>query len=241
MRAGKFMVFVIGDAGDDDPGLVGERIVERGGEIQHLDRDNLPDWQGIEPENERSLVLMLGSARSVVDQTQALAVEKETSLVCDALASANPVLGICYGSQLLAHALGGRVKPTDIPEFGIHKAQTSDADLCPPGPWAYLHYDTFDLPPAANAFGRTPGGYTGFTSESRHGRALAWQFHPEVHAGIMTGWLDKIGPQLREEGFDTDYMYNYVLHNEQNLRDRTHCLVDTALAWLFPDADEFRL
>ena len=29
-----------------------------------------------------------------------------------------PVLGICYGSQLMAHLLGGRVQPASVSEYG---------------------------------------------------------------------------------------------------------------------------
>ncbi|HYM24273.1 MAG TPA: gamma-glutamyl-gamma-aminobutyrate hydrolase family protein, partial [Vicinamibacterales bacterium] len=40
-----------------------------------------------------------------------------------------PVLGICYGMQLMAHALGGRVAPAPQREFGH-----AIVSLCGPGP-----------------------------------------------------------------------------------------------------------
>ncbi|MGH2370414.1 MAG: glutamine amidotransferase-related protein, partial [Chloroflexota bacterium] len=39
-----------------------------------------------------------------------------------------PVLGICYGMQLLAHRLGGRVEPGDRREYGHATVQVLDRD-----------------------------------------------------------------------------------------------------------------
>ena len=41
-----------------------------------------------------------------------------------------PILGICYGEQLLCHQLGGRVDPSDEQEFGrAELTVTGDCDL----------------------------------------------------------------------------------------------------------------
>src|SRR6059058_2357222 len=37
-----------------------------------------------------------------------------------------PVLGICYGMQLLVHALGGRVESAEVGEFGRSKLTVAD-------------------------------------------------------------------------------------------------------------------
>lgn len=40
-----------------------------------------------------------------------------------------PILGICYGMQLLAHKMGGEVKPTDFREYGRTDLNICDSDL----------------------------------------------------------------------------------------------------------------
>ncbi|HYY32066.1 MAG TPA: gamma-glutamyl-gamma-aminobutyrate hydrolase family protein, partial [Gaiellaceae bacterium] len=40
-----------------------------------------------------------------------------------------PVLGICYGMQLMAQDLGGRVEPTGVSEFGRTHVKTEGGEL----------------------------------------------------------------------------------------------------------------
>lgn len=56
-------------------------------------------------------VILSGSPCSVRD-------EDSPRIDLDALRGKVPVLGVCYGAQLLAHALGGEVKPSAIREYG---------------------------------------------------------------------------------------------------------------------------
>jgi GMP synthase (glutamine-hydrolysing) len=96
-----------------------------------------------------------------------------------------PVLGVCYGMQLMAHELGGRVKAAGCREFG-------HAQLEPQGPSRLLdgmgspakvwmsHGDSILKPPR----GFTVTGRTGTTPvaaiESAERSLFGIQFHPEV-------------------------------------------------------------
>ena len=46
----------------------------------------------------------------------------------DALRNKLPVLGVCYGAQLLAHSSGGEVIPSKIREYGMANLKMVDAD-----------------------------------------------------------------------------------------------------------------
>jgi GMP synthase-like glutamine amidotransferase len=105
-----------------------------------------------------------------------------------ASAAGTPLLGICFGGQALAVALGGRIEPA-LPleakwDEGI---EILDPAAIPAGPWLNFHYDRFTLPTGATLLARTPTGPSAF----RHGRALGVQFHPEVTAEIASGWATK--------------------------------------------------
>lgn len=95
-----------------------------------------------------------------------------------------PVLGICFGAQALAAALGGAVHKLERPEVGWVTVSSNDAERVPSGPWLAWHEDGFTLPPlgyelAANAFG---------CQAFCHRRHLGVQFHPEVTSAIVEAW-----------------------------------------------------
>src|SRR4051812_36645175 len=62
-------------------------------------------------------------------------VEAEIEWLREVDAAATPVLGICFGAQALAAALGGCVRRLAMPELGWVTIDTVDADRVPAGPW----------------------------------------------------------------------------------------------------------
>jgi GMP synthase (glutamine-hydrolysing) len=96
-----------------------------------------------------------------------------------------PVLGICYGMQLLVHALGGRVEQADVGEFG-----RSDLHVRQPGVllrglpleqtcWM-SHRDTvFQAPPGFSALASSSSSPVAAVEDQARG-IYGIQFHPEV-------------------------------------------------------------
>ncbi len=110
-----------------------------------------------------------------------------------------PVLGICFGGQALAMALGGSVAAAGQPEIGWHLVQTDDPELIEPGPWFEWHYDSWRPPAAARSLARTGVGPQAFVA----GNSLAVQFHPEVTSSVLRLWLDNGGyADLARSGID---------------------------------------
>jgi GMP synthase (glutamine-hydrolysing) len=99
-----------------------------------------------------------------------------------------PVLGICYGEQLLCHQLGGKVEPSDHREFG--RAYVDVADDCAlfQGVWAkgsreqvwMSHGDRVSaLPTGFRVVGTSAGApFAAIADDTRHFYGV--QFHPEV-------------------------------------------------------------
>jgi GMP synthase (glutamine-hydrolysing) len=96
-----------------------------------------------------------------------------------------PILGICYGLQLLAHSLGGRVAPSREREYGAAAVeQEGDSALfagLPPRQQVWMsHGDRVEqLPPGFSPIGRSENSpYAAVADEAR--RLYGLQFHPEV-------------------------------------------------------------
>lgn len=95
-----------------------------------------------------------------------------------------PVLGICFGAQALAAALGGSVHRLAAPEIGWIEIATADAERIPSGPWLAWHEDGLTPPPLAYELASNAVGIQAFCLR----RHLAVQFHPEVTPDIVEGW-----------------------------------------------------
>jgi GMP synthase (glutamine-hydrolysing) len=96
-----------------------------------------------------------------------------------------PVMGICYGMQLLVHELGGRVEQAEIGEFGRSDLHVSDSGVLLKGMpreqtcWM-SHRDTvFEPPPGFTALASSSASPVAAVEDSQRG-LYGIQFHPEV-------------------------------------------------------------
>ncbi|HEY3183781.1 MAG TPA: glutamine-hydrolyzing GMP synthase, partial [Gaiellaceae bacterium] len=95
-----------------------------------------------------------------------------------------PILGICYGAQLMALELGGRVDRTGAGEFGKVELRVTDGELfhdLPPEQTAWMsHRDSVVAPPAGARVVAGSGNTPIAAFEDDRRRLYGVQFHPEV-------------------------------------------------------------
>ena len=145
------------------------------------------------------LVISLGAEYAAFDD-HLPQVPRETRLLRRAVDADVPVLGLCFGGQMLARVLGGTVYRSDEAEIGWLPVRTTDPELITEGPWFQWHFDAFTMPPGARLIAESEVGPQAFVA----GRSLGLQFHPEVTPEIMDDWVRVYRHELDAEGVDPD-------------------------------------
>lgn len=186
---------------NSSPGLIGEALDARGWDAQvhqvcevagsPVGGTEFPDPAGVD------LVVLYGSRWSVYDPEVAHWVEPELDFLRRADAAGVPVLGLCFGGQLLSAAFGGEVTASDVPEIGWHKVVPRAARI-EPGPWLQWHFDRFTVPDGAEELAVSDAGPQAFQLR----RNLALQFHPEADRQVLEGWFADDADQLVAVGVE---------------------------------------
>lgn len=156
----------------------------------HHEPDTVPN-----PEKYRGLIV-LGGPMNVEDRERYPHLETEIRAIRQAVAAGKPVLGICLGAQLLAHALGGEVKHNGKSEIGWHPVKTTEVGEFDPvmAPLGRLnkvfqwHSYTFQLPEGAELL--ATGGVCTHQAFRYGENAYGFQFHLEVDALLIERWLE---------------------------------------------------
>lgn len=185
--------------------LLGEAFTESGFDISTF--DVVPPQGADDPVREVSfpdplgydVIVPLGSRWAVYDERLPW-VAGEAAMLRDALDAGMGVLGVCFGGQLLAHALGGKVVRSARPEVGWHDVASSRPDLVPDGPWFQWHFDRLTPPPGAVEVARNDCATQAFVL----GRALGLQFHPEVDEQLVDRWIGEDSGDLAALGVDAE-------------------------------------
>ena len=138
-----------------------------------------------------------------------------------------PILGICFGGQLMARALGGSVARAPKAEVGWIEIESDDKTLIPTGPWFAYHWDRWMTPKGATEIAKTDTANQAFVM----GRTLALQFHPEVDPEVLEAWLSRESGcvEITGEGVDLDLLRKETLEQEIGSNKRAAELVDAFL------------
>lgn len=123
-----------------------------------------------------------------------------------------PTLGVCFGHQMLAVALGGRVEKNPRGrEIGTVRVELTDAGAADPL-FAGLPRVVEVQATHTDAVTELPAGAVLLASNERcsvqafaiGSRIRTVQWHPEFSATVIRGYVDGRAPLIREEGMDPD-------------------------------------
>jgi GMP synthase (glutamine-hydrolysing) len=156
-------------------------------------------------------VVSMGGPMNTDQADQFPWIDQEAAFIRSAHQAGLPIVGVCLGAQLIAHALGGKVEAMDAPEIGwlpVNLFRPGFPDTVLGGiPWKTDQFHTHgrqvtELP---------PGGVLLASSDACRHQAFrvglttyAFQYHFEWTRSDIAGILDQFANWIKEAGGDVD-------------------------------------
>ncbi|MEI7036889.1 glutamine amidotransferase [Fulvimonas yonginensis] len=172
--------------------------------------------EALPPPREVAGALITGSAAMVTER--AAWSERTAGWIRDAMDAQLPLFGVCYGHQLMAHALGGRVDylpgGREIGTLPIElTAAAADDPLTQRLPASFRAHTTHE-----QSVLEVPAGATVLARSERDPHhllrygpsAVSVQFHPEFNADVMRAYIHRKREAMRREGSDPHQVYRQV-------------------------------
>lgn len=222
-------ILVVTHYGASDLGALGP-VLDGMGRIRFLDRP----VSGLSFDAKTAdLVLCLGSDWSVYDSAVQRDVRQELQLLSISDDMGIPVLGICFGAQMIAHAFGGSVSRSPTPEFGwTVVGDVAHEEIA--GCWMQWHSDRIEVPDSFSVIGRNDAGVQAF----RYRRFLGVQFHPEATYEVVSQWITSGGhTELKANGVGVEQILDATIRNEVESRVRCRALLE----WFLNDVAQSNL
>lgn len=197
-------------------------------EIVHINRGELvpPDTQDV------SGLIFLGSTHSVNAGYAWIA--DEIALIQRAAQAGLPVMGICFGGQLISKALGGNVSQAPGMQVGWYRIDVTKEATAVIGPTLPTSFEVFEW--HEETFSIPPGGIPLFHGDCiknqgfLHGQCLALQFHLEITANKIKDCLAHHAEDLRNTSDcvqDTEEMLEGLTHR----LDQLDAVADALFGW----------
>lgn len=163
-------------------GHLGDWLADRSISTQRLIRDDVlaPDAA-----DGADVLIVMGSIWTLAadhrTEEHRRAIDAEVELVRRWVLADRPMLGICFGGQVLSAALGGTVERMPVRVLGWEVPASDVPELR--SPWALWHEDRFTIPEGAQPLAVAAHAPMALRSH----RAWGLQFHPEFTPTIMRG------------------------------------------------------
>ena len=143
--------------------------------------------------------LITGSRHGVYDNLEWMAPLQD--FIREIAEARVPLVGICFGHQIIAEALGGKVVKSDKGwGVGLHRYRVDQAHLWMDARpqhvdiYAFHQDQVIDLPPSAQVF--LSSEFCPYAGLSYDDSIISVQGHPEFEASYMTALLDMFGGSL---------------------------------------------
>jgi GMP synthase-like glutamine amidotransferase len=214
-------ILIVKHVGVEGPGSIGTHLRQRDISYRIL---NLEANEPFPKLDNLTHVILLGGPMNVYEEERYPFLAQEDLFIKEAIQRGKRILGICLGAQLIAKALGAKVRRAPVKEIGWYELSLTEEgekdsifSRLPKTFSAFQwHGDTFDLPKAAKLIATSdPVPNQAF----RYGEnAYGLQFHLEVTEEMIEDWMKEY-----EEEFEAEDLPRF---------SKEEILKDTEMKWV---------
>lgn len=216
-------ILVLEHDADAPAALLGAWAHSRGHELDVVSGREPASWPAIDAVD---ALVSLGSEQSAT-RSDVPWVAREVEFLAQGHERRVPILGICFGGQVLARSLGGAVSGAPRREVTWRLVPSAEPELITEGPWLFWHEDLFTLPGGARLLAGSPEETVAFTS----GASIGLQFHPEADANCAEAWLHGARRQLQSDGVDERQLRDEIERYGPGAPERALDLFDRVARW----------
>jgi GMP synthase (glutamine-hydrolysing) len=199
-------VLIVQQVECEGPGYLRDFLHEKGigYEIPKMyEEEQLPD--------DFDALVVLGGPMNVYEEERYPYLKALTEAIKNFATEGGYYLGFCLGGQLLAKALGAKVRRNHTREIGNFEIGLTEKGVEDPlfkgfkhtFPALEWHRDTFDIPEEAVKLAESE---LCSNQAFRFKNAYGLQFHLETTPGMLAEWTDVYADELNEEGIDAAVM-----------------------------------
>ena len=180
-------------------------------------------------------VIVLGYPHSINDNSHRDFHTRLFGYIAGLVRSDVPLLGICYGAQMLAKVLGARVTQNKVREIGHYTVRLTEAgqtDRLFAGfdkefEVSHWHNDTFEIPWGA---AHLAAGEECRNQAFRKNNAAGVQFHLEPRPDEIPLWCDEYQPELAAENKTKDEVVAAFNRRAEDIKRFNYRLIENFLS-----------
>lgn len=215
----------------EGPGYLEEFLHDNGIEyeiVRMYEGEQLPD--------NFDALIVLGGPMNVYEEERYQYLKRLNTTIKNFVIAGGLYLGFCLGGQLLAKALGAKVRRSQTKEIGNFEIQLTDGGVEDPlfkgfdtvFPALEWHGDTFEIPERALKLGESE---LCANQAFRFKNAYGLQFHLEATPEMLAEWVKVYEDELTEEGIDAAALIEETKRKADIYRESSNRLFTNLFGW----------